>query len=117
MRTRGRAVSDEAGSGSVLAVALVAVMVSVALAVLALSAGLSVRQRLIGTADAAALAAADGASGAVPGVPCELARRVAAVTGAHLQSCRVDGLVASVEVTGAFGAVPISARSTAGPPP
>ncbi|MGE3192635.1 MAG: Rv3654c family TadE-like protein [Microbacteriaceae bacterium] len=108
---------DDVGSGSVLVVALVVATVAVALAVLALSAGLSVRQRLIGTADAAALAAADGASGAVPGAPCELARRVAAATGARLQSCRIDGLVASVEVAGAFGAVPISARSRAGPPP
>lgn len=117
LRARRRALSGEAGSGSVLAVALVAATVAVALAVLALSAGLSVRQRLIGTADAAALAAADGASGGVPGAPCELARRVAAATGARLQSCRIDGLIASVEVAGAFGAVPISAHSRAGPPP
>jgi hypothetical protein len=32
-------------------------------------------------------------------------------------ACRIDGLIASVEVAGAFGAVPISARSRAGPPP
>jgi hypothetical protein len=76
-----------------------------------------VRQRVIGAADAAALAAADGASGAVAGEPCVLARRLAAAGGAALDSCVVDGLVATVAASTRVGPVPFEARSRAGPPP
>jgi secretion/DNA translocation related TadE-like protein len=117
VRARRGALTGEAGSGSVLALGLIAATVAVAFAVLTLGAGLSARQRVIGAADAAALAAADGASGAVPGAPCALAERVAQVAGARVTACRIDGLIASVEVAGVFGVVPIRAGSTAGPPP
>lgn len=73
-------------------------------------------QRLAGTADAAALAAADTVSGAIPGVPCEAAARVAAAGGAHLDACDLDGLVATVTVGSAYGGIPLDARSRAGPP-
>ena len=107
---------DDRGAGAVLALALVAVTVIVALAVLALAAGLAVRQQTIGAADAASLAAADAASGAVAGDPCAAAERVAAATLAVVTRCRIDGLVATIEVSRRFGPVPVTARSTAGPP-
>ena len=53
-------------------------------------------QRVANAADAAALAAADATSGAVPGVPCDLAAGVAARNGATLVGCEIDGPVASV---------------------
>ncbi len=109
--------TDDRGAGAVLALAIVGATTVVLLAVLALGAALVVRQRVIGAADAAALAAADGASGAVAGVPCSLAARVAASNAATLQTCAIDGLVASVTVAASVGAIPVSARSTAGPPP
>jgi secretion/DNA translocation related TadE-like protein len=109
--------TEDSGAGAVLALAIVGATVVVVLAVLALGAALVVRQRVIGAADGAALAAADAASGAVAGVPCGLAARVAEANGAILRACTVDGLVATVTVTGTFGAVLFSARSTAGPPP
>jgi secretion/DNA translocation related TadE-like protein len=108
---------DERGAGAVLAIAIVAATTVVLVAVLALGAALVLRQRVIGAADAAALAAADGASGAVAGVPCGLAERVADANRAALTSCTLDGLIASVTVSATFGALSFSARSTAGPPP
>jgi secretion/DNA translocation related TadE-like protein len=101
----------------VLALAIVGATTLILVAVLALGAALVIRQRVIGAADAAALAAADGASGAVGGVPCGLAARVAQANHAALTRCALDGLVATVTATASFGGVPFAARSTAGPPP
>ncbi len=105
------------GSGAVLSLAIVGATTVVLLAVLALGAALVVRQRVIGAADAAALSAADAASGAIAGVPCALAARVAQSNAATLRACAIDGLVVTVTVAANVGAVPFSARSTAGPPP
>ncbi|MBM3715268.1 Rv3654c family TadE-like protein [Microbacterium enclense] len=95
--------------------------VTAALAVLAVGtcavAGAALHaQRLAGTADAAALAAADTVSGAVPGDPCTAAERVAAAGGARLDACELDGLVATVTVGSAYGGIPLDARARAGPP-
>ncbi|HEV7740978.1 MAG TPA: Rv3654c family TadE-like protein [Pseudolysinimonas sp.] len=108
---------DERGSGSVLALALLGAAVIVAVAVLGLGSALATRQRVIAAADGAALAAADAAAGAVPGDPCAAASGVAAANRATLVDCALDGLVATVEVSGRFGPVPFRARSTAGPAP
>ncbi|MCU1419075.1 MAG: hypothetical protein JWR57_244, partial [Mycetocola sp.] len=59
----------ERGSGSVLAVALVASVLMLAGLVLPLNAALMTRQLTANAADAAALAAADTASGLVAGYP------------------------------------------------
>lgn len=119
MGVRGvrRSVTVERGSGSVLALSLVAATVVVALAVLSLAAGLGMRQRVIGAADSAALAAADAASGAVPGAPCAVAARVVSAARVRLVACHVDGLIVTIAVDDAFAGVTIRARSTAGPPP
>ena len=108
---------DDRGSGAVMALALVAAAVAVAVAVLALGSALVLRQRVISAADASALAAADTASGAVPGDPCPTARRVALANAVVLSACRIDGLIATVEASGRFGIIPFSAGSRAGPPP
>jgi secretion/DNA translocation related TadE-like protein len=110
-------VRDDRGAGAVLALALIGATALAMLAVLALGAALVLRQRVIGAADAAALAAADGASGAVGGEPCGLAARVAGANGATVTRCDLDGLVATVTVSARAGPLPFSARSTAGPPP
>jgi secretion/DNA translocation related TadE-like protein len=112
-----RTLRDETGAGAVLAVGIVGAVVLVLIAELALGAAVVTRQRIIGAVDAAALAAADGASGAVAGAPCDLAARVATAGGATLTACSIDGLVATVTVTGGSGMLPFGARSTAGPPP
>lgn len=110
-------VGDDHGAGSVLALALVGATVIAGLSTVGLGSALTVRQRLIGAADAAALAAADGASGAVAEPPCTGAALVARAARASLTACRLDGLVATVQVAARVGPVLVTARSTAGPPP
>ncbi|GAA5207304.1 Rv3654c family TadE-like protein [Microbacterium kyungheense] len=74
-------------------------------------------QRLASAADAGALAAADAASGAVTGVPCDLAGEVAAEFGARIDACDLDGLIATVTVEMRVGPVVARASARAGPPP
>jgi secretion/DNA translocation related TadE-like protein len=108
---------DDEGAGSVLALALVATTVALALSMTALGAGLAARQRLIGAADAAAIAAADVLLGAAAGEPCVVAEEVAAANGGLVGGCEIDGYVVTVSVRATFAGVPLSARSTAGPAP
>lgn len=111
-----RIVRDERGAASVLAIALVAATL-IALGLLApLCAAYAARQQAAGAADAAALAAADTASGLVSGVPCERASRAAELNGATLDACEVTGLIALVQVSTAVLGLPITASARAGPP-
>jgi secretion/DNA translocation related TadE-like protein len=73
-------------------------------------------QRLAGVADAAALAAADAASGALDGEPCARAGEIAAASGVVLAACELDGLIATVTVAAVFGRLPASVSARAGPP-
>jgi secretion/DNA translocation related TadE-like protein len=107
---------NDRGAGAVLALALVMAVVVIGLAGVTLAAGLSARQRIIGAADLAALAAADAASGAIGGMPCRVASDVAGANGTRLAGCETAGLVVTVTVAGSFAGIPIEARSTAGPP-
>lgn len=107
---------DDAGAGAVLVLAIVGAAVMVAIAVLGLGSALVVRQRVIAAADGASLAAADTASGAVAGQPCQAAAQVARANRATLTACRLDGLIATVAVSGTFGSLSFDARSSAGPP-
>lgn len=110
-------IGEDRGAGSVLAITLMAAVSIAALAVVSGGGALVARQRVVGAADAAALGAADALSGAVPGDPCDLATRVAAANRAALGACALDGLVATVEVSGGTRLLPVRVRSTAGPPP
>ena len=112
----GRLLRDDRGGGTVLALALVMVVVTIGLSGVVLASALTARQRVVGAADLAALAAADAASGAIGGRPCEVAASVARGNSARLMACESDGLVVSVTVGGEFAGIPIVARSRAGPP-
>ncbi|TYL52624.1 helicase [Agromyces mariniharenae] len=114
--TAPRAPSGERGAASVLAVGIVGATVALAAMVLPVTAAFAASQRAAGAADAAALAAADALSGAVPGLPCDLAGRIAARNGAALASCETGGPVASVTVTVPSFAVELRAGARAGPP-
>jgi secretion/DNA translocation related TadE-like protein len=106
---------DDCGSGSILAVALLAVIVLFTVA-LAVASGLAVAGRRAATAaDLAALAAADSASGLLPGIPCEEAARVAAANAALLGDCAIDGQIALVTVK-LLGRWPVHSTARAGPP-
>lgn len=109
--------SSERGSGTVLAVGLTAALALVGVAVIPLGQVLVARAQAAGAADAAALAAADVASGRQPGFACELASEVAAANGAEVRSCEVDGLVVTVSVGRGILGFTVAARATAGPPP
>ena len=111
--SRGR---NDRGSGSLAAVGIggaVAVLTALALP---LYIGLSARHSIAGTADAAALAAANVASGLYAGYPCEQAGAVAAANRAELVQCDVDGLVVTVGVSGAVLGFAVTVAATAGPP-
>lgn len=107
---------QETGAGSILAVGILGALVAFLLAALPISALFVAHQRAANAADAAALAAADTASGRLPGFPCETARRVAERNEASLVDCELDGVTAVVEasVDTRWGAVTVAAR--AGPP-
>ncbi|MBD7956308.1 helicase [Microbacterium sp. Sa4CUA7] len=104
-------------AGSVAAVGVLGASLALGLGLLNVGAASAWSQRLSGAADHAALAAADAASGAITGAPCERAARVADTAGAVVASCEVDGLVATVTLAARFGVVPATATARAGPPP
>ncbi|GAA2008684.1 helicase [Microbacterium ulmi] len=103
--------------GTALAVGVVACTAALAVGLCSMAGAAAFGQRLAATADAAVLAAADAASGAVDGVPCERAAELAATGDAVVADCRVDGLVATVTVSARFGVLVVSASARAGPPP
>ncbi|MEO7348631.1 MAG: Rv3654c family TadE-like protein [Terrimesophilobacter sp.] len=104
------------GAGSLLVVAVLAVIVGTLLAVAPLFRVLVIRAEMTGVADASALAAADVARGISPGIPCEIAASLAASHGALLDKCRVDGVIVTVRVSDLSFAFPVTATATAGPP-
>jgi len=112
-----RAIRAEHGAGAVLALAIVGAVVLLAVSALTLGSALVARQRAIGAADAASLAAADAVSGAIGGDPCELGRRVAVANRMILGRCRIDGLIVTISVSARIGIFAVTAQSTAGPPP
>jgi secretion/DNA translocation related TadE-like protein len=111
-----RSIGDERGAASVLALGIVGAVVALTVAVVPMLTVFVASQRAANAADAAALAAADAISGAVPGVPCPLARQVAARNDATLGSCAADGPAASVTVTVSVLGFELEASARAGPP-
>jgi hypothetical protein len=55
-------------------------------------------------------------SGAVTGDACAVAAVVAAANGAVLTACRLDGLIATVDVAFPYAALQAQASARAGPP-
>ena len=108
--------TDESGSGSILAVAVLACVLGLAAVVVPTNEALVVKQRVVAAADAAALAAADTAAGVVAGIPCEAGNRTAERNGATLTACRVDGITATVTASASWLGMPISVTARAGPP-
>jgi secretion/DNA translocation related TadE-like protein len=106
----------ERGAAAVLALAIIGASVAVTGLVIPFAATAVVSQRSENAADAAALAAADALSGAVPGTPCTLAVAAAERNGARLASCEVDGPAASVAVVVSALGFGFSAAARAGPP-
>lgn len=104
-------------AGALAAAAVVAGAVTLTGALAAVGAASVAGQRIAAAADAGALAAADSASGAVPGVPCDRAAEVADAFGAAVDACAVEELVATVTVSLRLGPLTAHATARAGPPP
>lgn len=103
--------------GTLLAVGVIACTATVAVGLVAAGGAALYGQRLAGAADAAALAAADAASGAVSGDPCDRAAQVAEAAEVALERCDLDALIATIRVSGSFAGLPATAVARAGPPP
>ena len=110
------AADHESGAASVAALGIVGAVAAVSIAVVPVLGVFVASQQAANAADAAALAAADALSGAVPGVPCELAAAVATRNGATLSACETSGPVADVRVAVARFGFTIDAVARAGPP-
>lgn len=110
------ALRQEGGSGALVSVAIAGAVLTAAAVAIPLLALLAAGQGVQNAADAAALAAADTASGVVAGIPCESADAAATMNGAELNSCALDGLIASVTVARSVGAFTLSSTARAGPP-
>ncbi len=104
-------------AGSIVTVGLVACAATLSVGLALAGSAAVFGQRLAGVADAAALAAADAASGAVNGIPCDVAETIAGAADTELVRCEIDGLIATVAVSALFGRLPATASARAGPPP
>jgi secretion/DNA translocation related TadE-like protein len=109
-------VADDRGSGSLLGLAVIGTLVAVVLLTLPLYMGLAARASLADAADAAALGAADVASGLAPGSPCATAAHIAAANSAVQSGCLVDGLVVTTRENRSFLGLEFTMTATAGPP-
>ena len=109
--------AGDQGSATVVIVALLGALLVVSVAAVGVCGLLAAKQHVEAAADAAALAAADSASGRVAGFPCERAARAASLNGATLASCRTDGAQAVVSARARISGVPITVWARAGPPP
>ncbi|MFF1877328.1 Rv3654c family TadE-like protein [Leifsonia sp. NPDC058230] len=122
MRVRGASAAGvtsrdgERGSATVLALGIVAALVCLSGGAIAAAGAAVAKQRVAGTADLAALAAADVASGALPGSPCSEAERVVRANGARLGACEVDGAVATVTASLSYLGFGVEVGARAGPP-
>ena len=108
--------ADDAGSGAILALGILAASVALTAALVPLLAALIVGQLVQNAADAAALAAADTVSGLVAGYPCPTAHETARLSAAAVTACSVDGLTATVTVSRDYLGFMIVGRARAGPP-
>lgn len=89
----------EEGSGTVLALTIIAALLVVTVVIAGLIGVVSANRRASAAADLSALAAADAYRGLTEGDPCAVAVDLAARHGAHLESCTFPDRPETVEVT------------------
>lgn len=112
----------EEGSGTVLALAIIAALLVLTVVIAGLIGVVSANRRASAAADLSALAAADAYRGLTEGDPCAVAAELAERHGAHLESCTFPDRPETVEVTvvvpvagpmGALGPARVRARAGA----
>ncbi|WP_314658742.1 Rv3654c family TadE-like protein [uncultured Rothia sp.] len=89
----------EEGSGTVLALTIIAALLVVTVVIAGLIGVVSANRRASAAADLSALAAADAYRGLTEGDPCAVAAVLAERHGAHLESCTFPDRAETVEVT------------------
>lgn len=89
----------EEGSGTVLALTIIAALLVVTVVIAGLIGVVSANRRASTAADLSALAAADAYRGLTEGDPCAVAADLAERHGAHLESCTFPDRPETVEVT------------------
>ena len=113
---------SEEGSGTVLALTIIAALLVVTVVIAGLIGVVSANRRASTAADLSALAAADAYRGLTEGDPCAVAADLAERHGAHLESCTFPDRPETVEVTvavpvagpmGALGPARVRARAGA----
>lgn len=108
---------DQVGAATILAVAVMGVLVSVTLAVGGVVAAVAAHRQAQSAADLAALAGAGAVRDSRDA--CQQARAIARSNGAALRRCQVDGwdvaVVVSTSVRLPGGAMDLPARGRAGP--
>lgn len=112
-----RAPAGEEGAGAALAVGLVAAVIAAFLLLAMVATVLDAHRRVVGIADAAALAGADTALGAATGLPCERASALVTDGAVRLDSCEQRGTLVRVRVSVSVLGVAVRAVAVAGPPP
>lgn len=112
----------EEGSGTVLALTIIAALLVMTVVIAGLIGVVSANRRASAAADLSALAAADAYRGLTEGDPCAVAADLAERHGAHLESCTFPNRPETVEVTvavpvagpmGALGPARVRARAGA----
>lgn len=89
----------EEGSGTVLALTIIAALLVMTVVIAGLIGVVSANRRASAAADLSALAAADAYRGLTEGDPCAVAANLAERHGAHLESCTFPDRPETVEVT------------------
>ncbi|WP_201518486.1 Rv3654c family TadE-like protein [Gulosibacter hominis] len=108
----------ERGSGTVLALAIIGVVMTITLSAVLVGQSLVSLARARVAADAAALAAADTVSGRVQGSdPCQRAAQVAQAHDVVLEDCEAAAARTRVVVRANDPLLEIRVESVAGPPP
>ena len=80
---------NEAGAGTVLALAIIAIISGLLMAMFGATGRLLEQARLNALAENAAIAGADALRGLAAGPPCEVARELVLSGSAHIMSCSV----------------------------
>ncbi|WGD37077.1 Rv3654c family TadE-like protein [Lysinibacter sp. HNR] len=106
----------EEGGASVVAIAIVLAVTLLTGAFVMTHALFVTHRQVAGTADNAALAAADVAAGFVFGSPCESAAQIAIRNRATIESCTVDGFHVHVSVSRYIMGITVRVSANAGPP-
>lgn len=88
---RSRLLAEERGSGTVVAIGIIAVLMVLLALVSVLGTAAAAKAQAVRAADLSALAAADTARGLNTGDPCSVAEQVATRNGAELENCTVGG--------------------------